>query len=69
MKYLDIIKFSLKDLDEKISFEKVNLNKMKFAHAISHIENPMKIRHSRRLIAKLKTVKVIKFLNNDKKKH
>jgi len=69
MKYLDIIKFSLKDLDEKISFEKVNLNKMKFAHAISHIENPMKIRHSRRLIAKLKTVKVIKFLNNDKEKH
>lgn len=69
MKYLDIIKFSLKDLNEKILFEELNLNKMKFAHAISHIENPMKIRHSRRLIAKLKTVKAIKFLNDGKKKY
>jgi large subunit ribosomal protein L29 len=69
MKYSDIIKLSLKDLNEKIFFEKNNLNKLKFSHAISKIENPMKIRYFRKLIAKLKTARVIKILkNNDYKK-
>ncbi|HHL51847.1 MAG TPA: 50S ribosomal protein L29 [Flammeovirgaceae bacterium] len=35
--------------------EKEILQKLKFAHAISPIENPMKIRATRRLIARLYT--------------
>jgi len=60
MKYLDISKLSLKKLSEKIFFEKNNLNKMRFAHSVSQIENPMKIRYSRRLVAKLKTAYIAK---------
>jgi large subunit ribosomal protein L29 len=43
--------------------EKRNLQKLKFAHAISPIENPMKIRATRRLIARLNTELRAKELN------
>lgn len=43
------------ELKEKIASEEESLQKIKFAHAISPIENPMKIRHAKKLIARLKT--------------
>lgn len=46
---------SVAELTEKASSEQENLRKMKFAHRISAIENPMKIREARKLIARLKT--------------
>lgn len=50
------------ELAEKISEEKAALNKMTLNHTISPIENPSKIRASRRHIAKMLTE-----VNNRKK--
>jgi len=55
MKNAEIQKLSLEELNEKIKGEKEALQKMRFAHAISPIENPMKIREAKKLIARLKT--------------
>jgi len=62
MKYQEIKLLSFNELDEKIVAEKENLKKLQFAHSISPIENPMRIRHTKKLIAKLKTA--VKALNN-----
>jgi large subunit ribosomal protein L29 len=55
MKNSEIKSLTAEELKEKISVEEESLQKMKFAHAISPIENPMKIRHARKFIARLKT--------------
>jgi large subunit ribosomal protein L29 len=46
---------SVNDLKEKILSEKEALRKLKFAHQVSSIENPMKMKATRRLIAQLNT--------------
>ncbi|MFM1746189.1 MAG: hypothetical protein RLZZ630_2126 [Bacteroidota bacterium] len=43
------------EIREKIKEERMTYVKMKMAHAVSPIENPMKIRASRRAIARLVT--------------
>ena len=43
------------ELQEQLQAEKENLQRLRFAHAISPIENPMKIKESRRFVARLKT--------------
>ena len=43
------------ELQQKIASEREAYGKMKFAHAISPIENPIKIRETRKLIARLET--------------
>ena len=55
MKYSEIISLTEEELRQKIQGEKDALEKLRFAHAISPIENPMKIRESRKLIARLQT--------------
>lgn len=55
MKNAEIKSLSVEDIQEKIAAEQETLQKLAFAHAISPIENPMKLRHSRRTIARLKT--------------
>ncbi|WP_297336801.1 50S ribosomal protein L29 [Algoriphagus sp.] len=55
MKYTEIQSLSASEIAEKISAEKTNLGKLKFAHSISPIENPNRIRETKRLIARLKT--------------
>jgi large subunit ribosomal protein L29 len=45
-----------KDLLEKISEERAELAKMKFNHNVAGTENPMKLRHKRRDIARMKTI-------------
>lgn len=55
MKNTEIKGLNLPELKEKIVSEQEGLRKMKFAHQVSAIENPMKIKETRRLIAKLKT--------------
>ncbi len=55
MKNSEIKALTLEELNEKINTEVSSLQKLNFAQAISPIENPMKIRQSRRLIARLKT--------------
>jgi large subunit ribosomal protein L29 len=55
MKNSEIKALSLEELNEKLKAEQDTLSKLNFAHAISPIENPMKIRQSRKLIARLQT--------------
>ncbi|MEM7549225.1 MAG: 50S ribosomal protein L29 [Bacteroidota bacterium] len=55
MNFSEITALSEEQIKERILSEEGALQKLKFAHAISPIENPMKIRETRRLIAQLKT--------------
>ena len=55
MKNADIKALSTAELNEKLRSEKEALRKMKFAHKVSAIENPMKINETRKLIARLNT--------------
>jgi large subunit ribosomal protein L29 len=55
MKNEEIKSLSADELQEKLAAEQESLLRLQFAHSISPIENPMKIRANRRLIARLKT--------------
>lgn len=55
MKSKEIKGMGVAELNEKISTEKETLRKLKFAHQVSAIENPMKMKETRKLIARLKT--------------
>jgi large subunit ribosomal protein L29 len=55
MKNAEIKGLTLTELNEKIGSEQEALRKLKFAHQVSAIENPMRIKETRRLIARLKT--------------
>ena len=55
MKPSEIKSLSVSDLNEKIAAEKQNLQRLEFAHAITPIENPMKIRETKKLVARLST--------------
>ncbi|MFC6099584.1 50S ribosomal protein L29 [Olivibacter domesticus] len=55
MKNSEILELSKKDIIARISEEKASLNKLKFAHAVSAIENPLRIKAARKLIARLNT--------------
>jgi len=64
MKNSEIQSLSVEELKEKIASEKEALFKLKFAHAITPIENPMKIKETRRIIAKLSGALRSKELSN-----
>ncbi|MBT3301929.1 MAG: 50S ribosomal protein L29 [Bacteroidetes bacterium] len=55
MKYTDIQELTTKELKELVSEEKERYTKMKISHAVSPLDNPMRITVSRKLIAQLKT--------------
>ncbi len=55
MKNSEIRALTVDELNSKIKGEKESLQKLKFAHAVSPIENPMKIREAKKLIARLLT--------------
>ena len=62
MKNSEIIALSAVELKEKIASEREVLRKLKFAHAITPIENPMRIKESKKLIARLNTALTAKEL-------
>ena len=64
MKNSEIRSLSIKELENKLLDEKENLNKLRFSHSVTPIENPNKIRNSRKLIAKIKTEINFKKINN-----
>jgi large subunit ribosomal protein L29 len=66
MKYSEIKGLSLVELQEKLGSEQEALRKMKFAHQVSAIENPMKIKETRKLIARLRTELSAKAANAQK---
>lgn len=55
MKQSEILELSTEEIVARISEEKANLTKLKFAHAVSAIENPSRISKIRIDIARLNT--------------
>jgi large subunit ribosomal protein L29 len=55
MKNTEIKALNLEEIKERIATEKENLQKLKFAHSITPLEDPMRIKKSRRLLAQLLT--------------
>lgn len=60
MKTTDIKGLTVAELKEKIGAEKETLRKLQFAHQISSVENPMKLKETRKLIARLSTELTVK---------
>ena len=57
MKQTEISKLNLKDLEIKISELKKKLFDLRMSSYVSELENPIQIRNTRRIIARLKTAK------------
>ena len=57
MKQKEISKLNLKDLEVKISELKKKLFDLRMSSYVSELENPIQIRNTRRIIARLKTAK------------
>ena len=56
MKNNDLKDLSLEELKEKLISETDALRKMKFAHQVSAIENPIRIKATRRQIARINSM-------------
>ena len=67
MKTSEIKELSNKDLLERMDSEKELLVRIKLNHAVSPLDNPMKIRHSKRDIARMKTEIVRRKTNENSK--
>ncbi|KAA9338660.1 50S ribosomal protein L29 [Hymenobacter busanensis] len=55
MKNAEVRALSLEELKEQIKKEQTNGQTLRFAHAISPLENPTRIKYGRRNIARLLT--------------
>jgi large subunit ribosomal protein L29 len=55
MKNSEIKELSTKDLKERLDSEKEIMVRLKLNHAVSPLDNPMKIKVSRRNIARMQT--------------
>ena len=55
MKDSEIIELATEELTVRIGEERATLTKLKFAHAVSAIENPLRITKVRKDIARLNT--------------
>ena len=56
MKTSEINELTNKEIIERIQAESENLVRLKLNHAVSPLDNPLKIKESRRDIARLKTI-------------
>lgn len=52
-----IRELSTEELVERLAEERLKFTKMKLSHAVSPLENPMELKHARKLIARLLTEK------------
>ncbi|HLG02241.1 MAG TPA: 50S ribosomal protein L29 [Bacteroidia bacterium] len=55
MKQEEIKNLTINELRDRLSEEVAQLDKLKLNHSVSPIENPLKIRTTRRTIARLRT--------------
>ena len=55
MKSSEIRELTTKELEERIDTEKTHLIRLKLNHAVSPLDNPLKIQETRKNIARLKT--------------
>ncbi len=67
MKASELRELTIKEIEEQIENENSFLSKQKLNHAVSPLDNPLKIKETRRNIARLKTVLREKQLNEDNK--
>lgn len=65
MKMQDIKQLSIEDIENRIKVEKDNLVKYKFNHVVSPLENPMVLKQTRKLIARLNTEKTVRVQKNN----
>ena len=65
MKNTELQSLTIDELKGRLAEEKEALQKLKFAHAITPIENPMKIKHSKKTIARILTQMTIKETQTD----
>ncbi len=56
MKTSEIKELTTKELVEKIQLEKENLVRLRMNHAVSPLENPLKLKEARKNVARLKTI-------------
>ena len=56
MKAKEIRELSVAEIEQRIAEEQESLQHLNFQHAIADIQNPMQLRDSRRLVARLKTI-------------
>lgn len=56
MKAKEIRELSVEEIKQRIAEEQETKRQLRFQHAIADIQNPMQLRHSRRLIARLKSI-------------
>jgi len=56
MKITEIKEMTDKELVERLQIEKENLVRLKLSHAVSPLDNPNKLRESKRNVARLNTV-------------
>lgn len=67
MKASEIKELTIKELEEKIENEKNLLIKQKMNHAVSPLDNPQKIKYTRRNVARMLTILRQKQLTETKK--
>ena len=56
MKYSELNKLSVEELNKKLFEQQQQLSKLHFSHAINPLEKPIVIRSTRRTIARIKTL-------------
>ena len=56
MKTSEIKELTTKEIVERIDNEKENLVRLRLNHAVSPLDNPLKLKEARKNIARLKTV-------------
>jgi len=66
MKTSEIIEFTDKEILERIQLESDTLLRLKMNHAVSPLDNPLKIQETRRDIARLMTIMRQRELNKKK---
>lgn len=66
MKTSEIKELSIKEIQERIDNERTFLARQKLNHAISPLDNPMKIRETKRTIARLCTLLKQRMLEENK---
>ena len=65
MKTSEIKELTDKEIVERLQTEQENLVRLRLNHAVSPLDNPMKIRESRRNIARLQTILRSRELNEN----
>lgn len=67
MKTSEILELTNKEIVERLQTEQENLVRLRLNHSVSPLDNPMKIRESRRNIARMLTILRNRELNENQK--